>query len=621
MTGDDVDLTLFARKLAERRAAEAEAAKKAEPTLEEVFDDDLIPDDGPGAPDKDPELDRIIDAIGIAKAYQWWCNKSKIDLRRKRVEGIKVSCPVPGHADRDPSAWINTEKNLWHCAVCSMGGDVYDLAAFYFGFPVPGYKEGSKFHELRKKIAEFMGYSFMKAPGLAKPIMVSPEEKTEILKETAAKVKEAESEDDVVVPIFEDDELKVPELKWQEIVEENTFLRTYIEQCSKDDAANEFHFWNGLMALGMAIGREVTLWDQQPVFGNLFLCLLGPTGDGKSRSFAHLKKLLMAALPYRPDEPGNKGTQLLGSPASAEVLIHQFSKPVYDPDDPKKIKFYAPVRGLIEFNELSSLTGRAARKGNVIKPTLMEFYDGSPLIQTASMTHGIKRAENPFGSCFTTTQPKALKDLLRESDAHSGFLNRWVFAAGTPKQRFAIGGEQIDILPAVKPLKDIQGWAGFGKEVVWSDLAIKIFTEFFHDILHPAQRADETGLLTRMDLLAKKLILLLSVNLRSAEVSGETVEKVTSMFSYLTAAYGIPAAHIGSTISSEVQNELIRHISRYTARKGGISLRELNKCISKKKFPLDVVSKALKYMTELGIIEAFTTSGIGRPTAKYRVAS
>jgi hypothetical protein len=55
------------------------------------------------------------------------------------------SCPIPGHADANPSAWVNTEKNVWYCGRCSQGGDVYDLAAFHFGMPVPGYKEGGKF--------------------------------------------------------------------------------------------------------------------------------------------------------------------------------------------------------------------------------------------------------------------------------------------------------------------------------------------------------------------------------------------------------------------------------------------------------------------------------------------
>lgn len=608
----------FKKKLADRRAREAVDRAAAAPAIE--FDADLIPDEDGGpspSPTSDPELDRVIDGIGIVEAYRMWCGKSSPSRRDSRTEGIKVSCPQPTHPDRDPSAWLNTEKNVWHCGSCGVGGDVYDIAAWHFGFGVPDYKEGAAFHALRRKMAEGFGYTFVTAPGLDKPVLVAPEPE---VPEPRVKVKESDEAD--VVSIFDEGlkEPALPRLNWESIAEGGTFLESYMNQCKQDDAPEEYHFWNAMIALGFAVGRDVKLFDQNPVYGNLFVCLLGPTGDGKSRSFHHLRNLLEAALPYDFDDENNNGVDFVSSPGSAEALIHAFSRPVSDPANPKKTAFYAPVRGLIEFNELSSLIGRVARKGSVLKPTLMEFYDASGTIKTSSMTHGMKKAHQPFGSAFTTSQPKALKELLRETDAHSGFLNRWVFATGTPKRRVSVGGVQIDVTPAVAPLKGVQGWSGFGRVVGWSPDALTRFDEFFHEILHPAQQADETSLLARLDLLAKKLILLLSINSHHSEVEAGVVDKVVSMFSYLTSAYGVPAAHIGSTINTEVQTEILRHVRRYTEKKGGISLRDLNKCINRKNFPLDIVSKSLKYMTELGMIEVFTTKGVGRPTVKYKVA-
>lgn len=605
---DDVDLTKFRDKLAARRSK----GDTPHPSSVDVFDPDLVPDlEGASTmPGSDPELDRIIENISIVDAYRKWCGKSSPSSREaSRKEGIKVSCPIPTHPDRDPSAWLNTEKDVWFCGSCATGGDAYDIAAYHFGYPVPGYKEGVTFHELRRKMAESYGYTFMTAPGLAKPIMVAPEP------EPAPSAK--------VIPIAGDPEESedLPALDWRRIVEEGTFMDAYMKACILDDAPEEYHFWNGMLALGMAIGRDVTLYDQKPVLGNLFICLLGPTGDGKSRSYHHMQNLLWRALPHKWDEPASKGALFVSSPASAEVLIQSFMKPVPDPDNPKIVAYYAPVRGIVEFNELSSLIGRAARKGNVLKPTLMEFYDAAPSIASSSLTSGTKRAENAFGSCFTTTQPKALRDLLRDSDASSGFLNRWIFATGTPKRRVAIGGAQIDTGPAVEPLRAVQGWAGFGKQIGWSSLAADMFTEYFHAVLHPAQMADESGLLTRMDLLSKKLCLLLSANSHDAEVTVKTVDRVISMMAYLTAAYGVPAAHIGSTISSDVTQELERHIKRYSDKKGGISQNELNKCIKRKNYPIELVSKCLKYMSELGMIETFSTTGVGRPTVKYRMCA
>jgi hypothetical protein len=334
-----------------------------------------------------------------------------------------------------------------------------------------------------------------------------------------------------------------------------------------------------------------------------------------------VEELLFRTFPYKPEDITGRSVDVMLSPASAEVLISAFVNPIIDPLDPKKIAGYAPVRGLIEFNELSSLVGRASRKGNVLKPTLMELYDGARVVQTMSMTHGKKRAENPFGSLFTTAQPKALRTLLQDDDASSGFLNRIVFATATPKPRIPIGGKRIEIDAAIEPLRAVQGWAGFGRVVSWSDESVKVFTEFFHKTLYPIQQADDTGLLNRMDLLIKKLILLLCINEHSGVVEAQHVEKVIDMLPYLTAAYGVPAIHIGSTINSDIQDELLKHINRHSA-KGGITLRLLMINIKRKKFPLDQVAKTLKHLTELGFIEAQASppGSVGRPTVKYKTA-
>jgi hypothetical protein len=68
---------------------------------------------------------------------------------------------------------------------------------------------------------------------------------------------------------------------------------------------------------------------------------------------------------------------------------------------------------------------------------------------------------------------------MKKSDVDSGFLNRWIFASGKPKQRLSLGGFKLDITPAVKPLQDIHGWVGFKKDITWDEDASKLLDEFF----------------------------------------------------------------------------------------------------------------------------------------------
>lgn len=619
MSDKPTDLTKFREALEKRRAEQASDLTSHSKPLPDA---DLIPDDEYEQSEEDKLLDKAIEAIDIVDAYRRWCGKSNPVVRAGQTEGIKVSCPIPGHLDRDPSAWLNTEKGTWFCGGCSVGGDAHDLAAYHFGFSVPDYKTGVTFHELRRKMAESYGYTFIKPPGVSHPIPVPPdpeqkdeEEPTEGPSATVTTLYEEGDYDDLEDIIF-------PTLDWRSVIQPMTFLDTYMRQTHIDDVPEEYHLWNGLVAVGLALGKDVSLYDRLAVYGNLFVCLLGNTGDGKSRSFSHLRRLLRDALPHKWDDPASKGTHIVGSPASAEVLIHNFSKPIVDPTNPKLITHYGPVRGLVEFNELSALTARTNRIGNAMKPALMEFYDMSPQVMTSSMTGGKKEAHDPFASAFTTTQPRALKDLMRKSDADSGFLNRWIFASGKPKQRVAIGGAQIDIFPAVAPLQEIQGWCGFGgKQIAWSDEAGQKFTDFFHSTLRPAQLADNSGFLTRLDLTFKKLVLLLTANIKQDIVPGEIVDQVISMFRYLTQAYEIPAEQIGNTVPIEVQETLTRVIKDLTDKLGkGPTYRDIYLRIKRKKYPPELVHKMLKILADMGIIEAVTvnTGKAGRPTVRYR---
>lgn len=629
------DKSIFQQKLEERRRLAAEEAARLAPEPEPSHDADLIPQADDSYTEQDQELDRLISSIDIRDAYRKWCNKSPIDASNKRTEGIKISCPKPDHADRDPSAWINTDKQVWFCGGCQEGGDTYDIAAYHFGYDVPGYKDGQEFHKLRKDMAESYGYTFISPPGIKGEVLVPPPEPPKVHVGPPAVDKTdkpditppaaeppAEDSDAEIVDLFDDDEdITFPAFDWRTIVPEDTFLDSYMKQVSQDDVPEEYHFWNGLLALGFALGRDVTLEDLIPVYGNLFVCTLGHSGAGKSKARYHLDRLLDRALPHRWDDPLSKGIRKVSSPGSAEVLIHNFSKPIPDPLNPKAIAFYAPVRGMIDFNELSALVGRSNRQGNVTKPVLMQLYDMESSVSTSSMTHGLKEAREPFASALTTTQPRAIRTLLTRGDADSGFLNRWIFAAGPEKQKVAIGGIRIDIEPAVAPLLEVAGWAGsFGtsEQVTWSDEAHELFTKFFHSNIEPDKKRDRSGLLVRMDLLMKKLVLLFTANRKVKTVPIESVEDAIAMYSYIIDCYSIPAGQIGNSLQHEVREEILRHAKAFKDNKGtGITMRDLNQRLKRKKYPIDLIAKTLKYMCDLGELDAQVMKGPGRPTTRY----
>lgn len=660
-----------------RLKAEAKATEPEQPS----FDADLVPDLEPSTYERtevDEEIDGIIDGIDILDAYAMWCGKMSPKVGSKR-ESVMISCPIPGHVDRNPSAWINLDKQTWFCGACDQGGDKIDIAAYHFGFPVPGYKEGKSFPELRKRIAEDSGLIIKRTPSgqtyteraqqsESNPPSATPAEEitktdsdSSSLSPFGAKVRALKSVqtgesavsatnavaplapvpdepeiassptsgDGAVVVAFPtavietEDEVEYPSIDWRKMLTGDTFLSRFMNITSHDDLPEEFYFWLGLTAVGFTVGRTTVLADAPPVTGNLFVCLFGKSGLGKSRSTKILSSLLTQATPYDHDDPNSTGTYMVPSPGSAEALIDSFSRPIPDPADPKKVAHYGHVRGLIRFDELSTLTGRGSRAGSTMKPTLMEFYDGYDRVELRSRGHGHVVADQPYASAVTTTQPRAIRSLLAQTDADSGFVNRWIFACGPRKPKVSFGRKALDIRPCIDPLREIRAWASRIREVTMTRAALAHWDGFFHGVIEPARNSLDETLLTRTDLHLKKIMLLLALDRHEPEVSLETCMDAVSMWDYLRKSYGLLAGEIGMGELEDARLAVTTAIERYQAKyKKGISRRELVANLRNARIPLDSISRVIQLMVGLGEIdEQVIKPTAGKTTIRYLMAS
>lgn len=639
------------RELAEKRGRTIETeAPSAPPKPAPQVEDDLVPDVLGERSEDDIEVDSIIASIDVLDAYRRWIGKEVDERTTGSKEGLKVSCPIPGHRDKNPSAWLNTEKKTWFCGGCQEGGDLYDLAAIKFGYPRPDYKEGKTFHELRQEMAESYGYRFKKVAGQEiiwreeevsqpaestrdedNPVAAVPnDEGTGVASEAPQEDAEAPAAPVVsIVPKLPDEEdaetITYPVLDWRSIVPEGTFLWEYMSACSNDDSPEEYHFWHGLLALGHAVGRKVSLDDEPPVYGNLLVCLLGGTGYGKSRSRRWLTTVLREAAPWNREV--GTGVKMCPTPGSGENMIKQFAHEVEDPTNAKR-KITVPVNGIVDYSEFAALLARASRPGmSHLKNIIMDFSDCMPEVSNSSNTGGEFIAEDPFCSITTTTQPKAVRPLLSRTDQHSGFLNRWLFVGGPKKKSEVMGGSfstmRVDLGPAIEELKKIRGWGAMSRVVefdtrnTWDQ-----FREWIRSEIHTKRDADETEMLVRLDLTMKRMLLLFAINERRTVLTPADFPRLAVIAKYLIDCYGILSNEIGITQMQEVMTEALRHIERIQAKTGrGATARELSNCMKRKNFGPELINKTLKTMVELDLIDIDKTKGPGRPTIRYRMVA
>ena len=86
-----------------------------------------------------------------------------------------------------------------------------------------------------------------------------------------------------------------------------------------DDVPEEYHFWHAMMGLGLTVGRDVSLVDNPEVYANLFVCLLGMTGSGKSKAKRYLSNVMHEAAPWDNNQKEPLGVKMIPTPASAEA--------------------------------------------------------------------------------------------------------------------------------------------------------------------------------------------------------------------------------------------------------------------------------------------------------------
>lgn len=668
----------FERKLAEKLAQQAKQNTSEQSTAAEPNWNDLSLD----APSVDQFHDPIDEAItkaikgmDIVDAYNRWIPKKKCNPGSRR-ESIKVSCPNPAHPDKDPSCWLNRDKNVFYCSRCG-GGDVYDIAAHGLGFPVPEYKQKETFRLLRHFIGRDLGivvdevqtttsgdssvpstastdiHSSSAEQGASEPkLESSPETLAGTAKKGGAGRKSSAKNVDTsesisqqissstpstagvgLLPAGAEAKLSSeqfatlnasPRIDWQSIFPEGTFLCSWMRATTMDDCPEEFHFWTGLMAVGFAIGRSVLLMDAPPVIGNLFTVLVGPSGTKKGHAVRHLRNIIADTLPYNEEDPFSSGTRDIGSAGSGEYLISQFSAPIEDPINPKKLIGYAPVRGLAHYEEFSSLVKISARAGSTLQTGLMDLYDAQRTIRGGSQTHGKRVAHLPFGQTLSTTQPDSLANLLNKGDDASGFINRWIFASGYIKPVRSWGGVPVDLTEPSAKLKTIHLWGMTDREVNMTDAALHLWDEFFHATLHPTKLKTElerSWMLNRVDLTLKKVILLLTANQMLTEVTVDIVKAAIELFPYLSGTYTKVNNQLTRTEETDHGNAILDAVRELTKANGiPPTKRELVRACQKAFPSYKEAAIILKNLVDLELLTevAPPAGSVGRPTWRYK---
>lgn len=548
------------------------------PEVESVAADMLGP-----VKDTDAKIDSILDRLSFKEAYVRYIGKMTPDERKSGggIGEVMISCPWPGHEDKNPTASYNIKSRLFHChGQCDRGGDIMDLAAIYHGME-GDYKEGIKFHELRRKIGEDYGLKFQKNT-MGRWVAKTPEEIKRDEEEVAEAIERAtapkpeatvEEEPTTVVSISTGKALEyddgLPKIDWKEFAQPGTFIHDYVMAAKEDDCPEEWHLWFAFMALSMVSGRRVYGVERRIFYSNLFICILGDPGAGKSLAKDILVEVLEKVAPWDPEvvAPEDNGVYMLPRPGSGEALIDLFNQKYEQKDAQGKVTVSRDinnVKGFLDIDEMSDMFGRTSRQGSTLKETLQQFIDAKSKVTSHSLTTKHREAKNAFCSILTTSQPDALSKLLSEQDSNSGFLSRMIFATGKYKPIPGISTVQIDTSIPVGSLTEIYEWAQEeDRALPWSSAALELFNQYQDEVMEPNRLAAESKIVARIRFTIKKLALLFSINKMESEITLEATELAIKMYPYLLETYKKVDSKIGRTLLSDQENAIIEWVRDY----------------------------------------------------------
>lgn len=339
------------------------------------------------------------------------------------------------------------------------------------------------------------------------------------------------------------------------------WVADYIETVSPTtEAVPAFHLGCGLAVAGSLMGRRVGLECGEIVYPNLFLLLVGPSGNSRKDTAIKRALRLISDSHLLGGNVNVAEVKIATDVASSEGITRQLSE---------------HPNSLLYLTEFSKAVNNSRREGTkTITNTLMQAWDTPVVMQNMTKASPIE-ARFPFLSILAATQPEILADLMTDADIYSGFANRFLFICGgkgEPKpwppalSKADSGRLYLDVMDAIKHYGE--GTIGRTDEAdaYWQDWYLA-----FHG--NTALSDEESAMVTRHPALALKLALIYAILDRSKRIDREHLEIGTAIVEWSWRNIRPMLPTWGGSIDNKIQAKIIETLRA----RGPMSRRDLQR--------------------------------------------
>jgi len=329
------------------------------------------------------------------------------------------------------------------------------------------------------------------------------------------------------------------------------------------EATDSFHWAVFVTFVGLRLGRNVYVKNPLPLYPNFYSALIGPTGLSRKTTAERLGESLVSDI---------KGEiEILHGVVSSEGIY-------------QRLGGREGTRLLITADEFKALLQVSKRQATSdIIPKLCTLYN-CPEVDSVDRRKDPITITRPFVSLITGSPLGWLEGAFGRGEVLGGFLNRFLFLAGSGKAPLAFP-EPPDSVKWDAFMKELIGaikvWEANPRAMEWSEEARELYKNFY-DSWHERQKTlpDEISALTnRIPDHIVKIAMVYSALTTSEEITAEAIAIAIAVGRYLEE---ITLTLFGDVALSEKGRVEQMIITRLRSKGGMMEFRGLRQSLGSK---------------------------------------
>lgn len=349
------------------------------------------------------------------------------------------------------------------------------------------------------------------------------------------------------------------------------------------EAPETAHFATLWAAIAVALGRKVSMYAGDWIFPNVYLGVLGPTGNRKTTA---MRRLFHCGL-----LDGVQGIQVVRNVGSTEGLAQALQDGTGGSD----------CVYLMFWEELSALLARGRWSGSTVLEFITETFD-CPLEWSLAYRRNPPALRKPTPTILCGTTPEWFWKNARPEDFFGGFANRFLFLAGDRQEPLP--------LPAKPDAAKLAGIQAHIAEIARTPVCRAQFTpsaaRLWETFYRRWQRMERTGLLEaalqRTHIYACKLAMAYAA--AEATLPEVTLEQLRAAISVaLYAARCTQALIDAQAQNARPEGELEKRFLAWVQKHEGQRLRYMQQTLSKYCGSAEIFNRIVKSLMVADLIE------------------